>query len=324
MPSPSLNPSAPVSQLAKAVLLRSLRELTVQLRRGPGRQGPEPEAIHRLRVRTRRVRAVLDVFEPCLPPALHRKARRALRKLRQAAGQARDWDVFIEALAPPPERASEAAPEGMAEGALLGMALARREEAQQHLREAWQASLKRVSALPQAWDSALGAKGRAAGPTLLELAHHATAERLVALDRVMAGSLSAVLSDPQRLHQARIACKRLRYVLEVVAQTVGPGRVEPTLAALASMQDALGQAHDATVALQRADDLARLMRRHSPGHWPRHQPGLARWRQRQRQKQARACRAFARGWAAWCAQGRLGVSQALEGESPGGASPQVG
>src|ERR1700724_2804960 len=55
----------------------------------------DTEYVHQLRVGTRRAGAALRLFAVCLPEKVHRKARRFLRRIRRAAGAARDWDVFL-------------------------------------------------------------------------------------------------------------------------------------------------------------------------------------------------------------------------------------
>src|SRR5215831_7032142 len=55
----------------------------------------DPEHVHQLRVGTRRAGAALEIFAPCLPEKVYDAARRHLRRLRRAAGAARDWDVFL-------------------------------------------------------------------------------------------------------------------------------------------------------------------------------------------------------------------------------------
>ncbi len=56
----------------------------------------DPENVHQLRVSSRRTAAALDMFENCLPSKVHSKAKKKLKKLRRAAGAARDWDVFLQ------------------------------------------------------------------------------------------------------------------------------------------------------------------------------------------------------------------------------------
>jgi len=52
-----------------------------------------------MRVATRRLRAVLEVFAPCFPAKRHRKALKRVKALADALGERRDRDVAIEFLA---------------------------------------------------------------------------------------------------------------------------------------------------------------------------------------------------------------------------------
>jgi CHAD domain-containing protein len=56
------------------------------------------EAVHDMRVATRRLRAAMEVFEPCFPRKRHRRALRRVRALADALGERRDRDVAIEFL----------------------------------------------------------------------------------------------------------------------------------------------------------------------------------------------------------------------------------
>ncbi len=64
------------------------------------------EPVHDMRVATRRLRAALEVFEPCFPAKRHRKALKRVKALADALGERRDRDVAIEFL----ERFSDEAP----------------------------------------------------------------------------------------------------------------------------------------------------------------------------------------------------------------------
>lgn len=48
-----------------------------------------------MRVATRRLRAALEIFEPCFPRERHRKALKKVKKLADALGERRDADVEI-------------------------------------------------------------------------------------------------------------------------------------------------------------------------------------------------------------------------------------
>ena len=57
------------------------------------------ERVHAMRVATRRLRAVLEIFSPCFPRAEHRAVLRDVKALADALGERRDPDVQLEALA---------------------------------------------------------------------------------------------------------------------------------------------------------------------------------------------------------------------------------
>ena len=56
------------------------------------------ERVHDMRVATRRLRAVLEIFAPCFPRDEHRAVLREVKQLADALGARRDPDVQLEAL----------------------------------------------------------------------------------------------------------------------------------------------------------------------------------------------------------------------------------
>ncbi len=58
----------------------------------------EIHRVHDMRVATRRLRAAMELFEPCFPSKLYGKARREVKALADALGGRRDRDVEIEFL----------------------------------------------------------------------------------------------------------------------------------------------------------------------------------------------------------------------------------
>ena len=56
------------------------------------------ERVHDMRVATRRLRAALEVFEPCFPRKPYKAALREVKALADALGERRDRDVSIAAL----------------------------------------------------------------------------------------------------------------------------------------------------------------------------------------------------------------------------------
>jgi CHAD domain-containing protein len=56
------------------------------------------ERVHDMRVATRRLRAALEIFEPCFPAEAYGEALREVKRLADALGERRDRDVSIAAL----------------------------------------------------------------------------------------------------------------------------------------------------------------------------------------------------------------------------------
>ena len=56
------------------------------------------ERLHAMRVATRRLRAALEIFEPCFPAEEHAEALSEVKRLADALGRRRDRDVSIEML----------------------------------------------------------------------------------------------------------------------------------------------------------------------------------------------------------------------------------
>lgn len=56
------------------------------------------ERVHDMRVATRRLRAALEVFEPCFPRKAHRRTLREVKRMADGLGERRDRDVAIAVL----------------------------------------------------------------------------------------------------------------------------------------------------------------------------------------------------------------------------------
>ena len=56
------------------------------------------ERVHDMRVATRRLRAALEIFEPCFPAEAYAEALAEVKRLADALGERRDRDVAIAAL----------------------------------------------------------------------------------------------------------------------------------------------------------------------------------------------------------------------------------
>ncbi len=67
----------------------------------------DSEAVHKMRVATRRLRAALDAYAPLCEPNAFRKLYREVKKMADVLGEARDTDVMVQTLQGQREQASE-------------------------------------------------------------------------------------------------------------------------------------------------------------------------------------------------------------------------
>jgi CHAD domain-containing protein len=226
-----------------------------------------PEHIHQLRVATRRAGAALRIFACCLPDKVLKKAKKRLRKVRRAAAAARDWDVFLLSLLEwQPHQPAKQRP-GL--DFLIGYALAQRLAAQTRLQEIgkhYPFSFDRFLA-----ETVVAVQGPASNwHTLSDLAEPLVRDLLAKLEEMAGGNLN----DYTQLHQVRIAGKRLRYAMEVLAGCFPAPFREQLYPAVSEMQEILGNANDSHVASERLHDLQMALQKMSPAAWKRCKPGV--------------------------------------------------
>jgi CHAD domain-containing protein len=99
-----LNPNAPLNICLQKILHTRFDEM-VSFEKGTI-EGADIEALHDMRVASRRVQAVLKIFRGAFPKKKFSKEYKEIRTLIRALGEVRDYDVFIDKLEkfkPPPE-----------------------------------------------------------------------------------------------------------------------------------------------------------------------------------------------------------------------------
>ena len=212
----------------------------------PVRKAKDPEAVHDLRVASRRLRAAIALFGPCLP----RRAetwRREVRRITRSLGRARDLDVQIARVKSFTRRAGEPLwRPGL--DRLLKRLGRRRLAAQSGVLKA----LERIESagVLKSMEQALAKMAQTAwrkGPAAVEAYRLAekTVEPLLE-DLLMHASDLRRHEAIVRHHEMRIAAKRLRYSLEVFERMYGRA-VGPALRAVREMQTQLGELHDCDV-----------------------------------------------------------------------------
>lgn len=231
---------AALRRVAPAVL--AARFETMMRQAAGTREGSDPEALHDMRVASRRLRAALDAFAPLYGGGAFRRAMRETKTLTRALGAVRDDDVLLDTL----RTYAESVPQDEA------AAVARFVERIAAGREAHRATLLHDL---DALDAGGYAKrfGKA-----MEAPEKGKAGREHADDagrRIVAGQVAAFyalaphIEHPdhvEELHEMRIAAKRLRYALELFAEPLGAG-TGPVLAAVREFQEIVGEIHDADV-----------------------------------------------------------------------------
>ncbi len=305
-----LTPGTAPEDAARRVLalrLEVVRQYVALALREPEK---DVEHVHQLRVGTRRARAALDIFASCLPPRVLRKAKRDMRDLRRAAGEARDWDVFLADLS---QRVAERPPRRRRGGLdfLMGYAMGHRLEAQDTLTQAVpdEFAIDRLSA-----ELLHAVRRPEAGPdTLADLARTALRERLQDLERAVTTDLSSY----DNLHQVRIAGKRLRYAMEVFACCFEPDFRTVHYSAVEEMQEILGHTNDSHVACQRLELLREKTRAMLPGQWKRFQADFDALLHFHEERLAEGLPQFEQWWRQWQESGgELALMKLLQPAPP--------
>ena len=95
-PIPDLSPNDSYAEAAAKIVAVRGAELTEHAQ-GVLDTG-DIERVHDMRVSTRRLRAALEIFEPCFPAKAHQEALREVKRLADSLGERRDRDVAIATL----------------------------------------------------------------------------------------------------------------------------------------------------------------------------------------------------------------------------------
>lgn len=251
-----LTPDQPAEQAAVAVLTARLAAVSHHLPLAVSEADADIEHVHQLRVATRRAGAALTMFRTVLSKKFHKQAKGLLRAVRRAAGEARDWDVFLELLA-----TSEALAKPTSRAALdflTGYGLGNRSPAQANLVQVAAERTDQLAALERDLPDEL----RPPDPpqSLAALGN----DVLPALFDEFAARVEAVPKEPTDLHQLRIVGKRVRYAMELFATCYAPAFRDELYPTIEQAQSILGAIQDGHVARERLEGLEARLRLASP------------------------------------------------------------
>lgn len=238
----------PAEEGARRVILALLGDAREASLRLP--DATDEEALHDFRVAIRRTRSALRAWASFLPRRASRKLRKRLTQIQRSTGAARDAEV---ALAWLDTVSAEGGPETQRGASHLSATLhAERARTMDGGLGDLQSRFERVSSKLERTVAVMTVEidlRGDAGP------RQTFAEALAERARTFCSELSDLLSgvtgpqDAERMHEARIAGKRLRYLLEPIR------RYEPTASQivkrLKKLQDNLGDINDAHVLAQR-------------------------------------------------------------------------
>jgi len=227
---------------SELLIRQRLRALEKNL---PGAAKGNRDALHQARVATRRIREALPLLA-----AGQRVGRleRQIRKITQALGPVRELDVALQIL-DEMESSGEASRSAVSR---LRQAVARERQVLHDTmkRRIEETNLEKLRkrAMNAARDSAIGPTTRR-DPVRVGRARQRAARRA---ERLIAAIESASgIYLPDRLHDVRIAVKKLRYALELVRELSG-ARADARLRRLKKAQDLLGRMHDLEILIARA------------------------------------------------------------------------
>jgi CHAD domain-containing protein len=202
------------------------------------------EALHDLRVASRRLRAFVDVFEPLLGTQHEKRTRRSLRDVTRAVRALRDWDVQLALIGGRMPRAQTDLERAGIEFLLERATAERAREAiraERKLEKVDFGELERHVELALA--NAVGRLPEAEGEmnrlawTLLE----PFVSRLEEAHFVDDGA-----EHVEQLHALRIDAKRLRYALELFEPLLSP-KHRAVMGRVRDLQDVIGEHRDVTV-----------------------------------------------------------------------------
>ena len=227
----------PLAEAAPALLLAKAEPLFAL--EAAARGGADMDAVHDMRVASRRLRETMRLLQPLYPTREFVEWYRRVRRVTRALGPVRDSDVFID------DFSRFAKDLGVGGQRAVAFLIGRRMGVRVRELAVLDRQLARLDLARS--ERSLRKVARAAGTSpqlkrpLADFAHAAVAERA----SIVFGALPAALPEANVLqqHALRIDFKRLRYAVEVFAPVYGDD-FDDLHDTLTAFQDTLGDLHD--------------------------------------------------------------------------------
>jgi CHAD domain-containing protein len=212
----------------------------------PGARKGEVSSVHQARVSTRRLRAALPLIASGGP---RRKLERTARDLTRALGPVRELDValgMLEEFEQQPEIPTDAI--ACLRHAMTEERLRLHADMVRQIDDTDLAKLQRRALAAAAVSGPDAGPAAARDPARLASAWHRAGRRADALRSAMDNAAGIYL--PDRLHEVRIAIKKLRYQMEI-ARELSRSRATARIQTLKKAQDLLGRMHDLEILIAR-------------------------------------------------------------------------
>ncbi len=260
----------PVLAFGSATILKHTRAMSAEIDKV--RVGRDPEAIHRMRVASRRLRTALQLFPDCLPSHRSGNWYKAIRKAASSLGHSRDLDVQIISL---DEILKSISNRSILPG-VRRIALRtrqQRDKAQEDVQKSLDV-LEKSRAL-ESIEKKLSSKildveiEKSRTPALFLLASQSCAKLLA--EFLMFKEFVHRPECVPELHQMRIIAKHLRYTLETFSDLYTDGLTQ-YLQAIRTTQTLLGDIHDCDVWKLILPEMIKAERRRTLAYFGNTQP----------------------------------------------------
>jgi CHAD domain-containing protein len=255
-PKTGISSHEPITRAGRKVVAQQFARL--QSLEDQVRKGDNVDAVHDMRVATRRMRSAFRLLGKFYPQKTVRRLHAPLRELAGDLGAVRDLDVLIEnlrgyigTLSLEQQRALDP---------LLADWQARRARAQRTLVEFLDG--KRYDDWLGRLENFVEAQARRESPRVADVVPALIWKRYGAVREY---ETQVKPADLQTLHQLRIECKRLRYALEFFAEALGE-ETAILLEPLIALQDHIGSLHDANMASQLITEFIAARARYAERH----------------------------------------------------------
>ncbi|WP_193180796.1 CYTH and CHAD domain-containing protein [Nisaea sediminum] len=213
----------------------------------------DPEGPHQMRVALRRMRASLGMFRAFGDPGLTEHVRAEAKWLASALGEAREWDVYIEDLHMPVEKALGAGIPALKE--LRGLAEARQEMGYRDARAA--VASPRFTTLQLNLGLLIETLSASGG----RFDHLARSEEFAAsrlekrFRKVRKMGRHALQGPSEAMHELRLEMKKMRYAAEFFNSLFEAKKAKAFTKAAARLQNLLGYANDFAVSAEQLSAL---------------------------------------------------------------------